>query len=221
MKHINQKQTLATTIKEQLTALCSWKFFLFWVSNSLFGFGSAIVFVFIPDYAEQKGLSYQQAVYILSTLGLCNAIGRLLNILLSLCRCNHGNIYIISCTLSGICICLMNLDVSGSSNSFLALAITCSSYGLFYGIQLANVATVTSILSPQPFLNTAFGLTNLAAGVGTICGSPAAAFFFSIGGDRFELTYYIAGGATMLAGLILLPTICLKTPVSQVCDETE
>jgi len=39
------------------------------------------------------------------------------------------------------------------------------------------------------------------------------AFFFSVGGDRFELTYYIAGGATMLAGLILLPTICLKTPV--------
>jgi len=33
------------------------------------------------------------------------------------------------------------------------------------------------------------------------------AFFFTIGGDSFELPFYITGGLTIIAGLILLPAV--------------
>jgi len=36
---------------------------------------------------------------------------------------------------------------------------------------------------------------------------PFVAFFFTIGGDSFELPFYIAGGLTIVAGLILLPAV--------------
>jgi len=162
------------TLKEQFASVCNWKFISFLANNFLFGLSMTIVFVFLPDYAELKGLTKIQAVYLVSIIGISNAVGRLLNIPISLCHCNNGIVYAITCALSGVVVCVINIPVSENEKTFIFLAFACLMYGLMFGIQLANLVVVTNYLCPDRFLNFALGIAMMFNGTGSICGSPVA-----------------------------------------------
>jgi len=174
----NKSERSQLTIKKELSTLCNWRFNLILANCVLFGLGAGIVFVFLAEYGQQKGLSSFRAIYLISILGIGNAIGRFLNILTNLAQANPVYVYIISCALSGVTVCLMNLKVSNLENCFYLLATTSALYGLLYGVQLANLAAVASCLSSEILLNSAFGLVSLFNGIGFIFGSPVAGKVF-------------------------------------------
>jgi len=171
---IRRDQRPEFSFKEQFLVFCNWRFCLFLINNFLFSLGAVIVFVFLADYGEHKNLTEFQSVQLISVIGVSNAIGRLLNILLILCHCNYSYAYIISCTLSGVAVCLMNLEPHKAEFQFLILVITCSFYGALLGIQIGNLAVITSYLTPENQLTTAYGLVMFFGGLGTIAGPPVA-----------------------------------------------
>ena len=161
-------------MKHELSVLTNWKFNLFLLNNYLFNFGSLIIFVFISDYASLKGMTGQQGTYLISLMGITNALGRLFNSLFSVCNCNRAYVYVLSCTLSGVSVCLINLPLDNSKFCFHLKAIFCAVYGVLFGVQLGNHAIVTQMLSGLGSLNTAFGITMLLNGLGAITGPPVA-----------------------------------------------
>ncbi|XP_067945090.1 monocarboxylate transporter 3-like [Watersipora subatra] len=191
---------------QPLSILTNWKFNLFLANNYLFNFGSLILFVFISDFAELQGLSRKQGSCLISVIGISNSLGRATNSLLGVFTWNRTILYIISCSLSGISICLINLPLACPNPCFFNLAISCAAYGLLFGIQLGNQAIVTDIISGVERLNSAFGISMLLNGVGAISGPPVAGLMYNVYG-RFEPAFYIAGGSVILAGLILLPML--------------
>jgi len=71
-------------------------------------------------------------------------------------------------------VCLMNLEPHKAEFQFLILVITCSFYGALLGIQIGNLAVITSYLTPENQLTTAYGLVMFFGGLGTIAGPPVA-----------------------------------------------
>jgi len=176
----NRKSTF--TIKEQFLSLCNWRYNLLVLNIFLYSIALTVVFVFVTDYAELKGVSDMKAVYLVSIIGISNAMGRLLNIPISLCSTNPGYICVISCTFSGVAVCLMNIRSDSIEKCFSIFAVACACYGLGYGVQHANLTIVANCLTSDAFLNTGFGFAMLFSGGGVIAGSPVAGLllFFSV-----------------------------------------
>lgn len=170
----NRKMGPASDMKRNLIALLNWRFNLFLLNNYLFNFGCLILLVFMSDYAELKGMTSQQGASLLSLIGICNGVGRVLNSLLNLCRCNSSYIFITACTLSGVSVCFLNLPVDCSDMCFATTAVFCGAYGLLFGVQLGNLTIITHILAGVGNLNSAFGLAMLFNGAGAITGPPVA-----------------------------------------------
>lgn len=162
------------TLRQELSILTEWRFCLFLLNNYLFNFGSLIIFVFVSDYAVIRGLSSREGMYLISVVGVSNAVGRLLNTLLSVCKiANRTPIYIVSCSLSGVSVCLLTLPAS-SDSCLLMLASFCALYGVLFGVQLGNLAIVTHTLAGLQRLNTAFGVVMMLNGAGAATGPPCA-----------------------------------------------
>ena len=162
------------TSPDQVSLFKDWAFILFLLNNFLFNFGSLIVFVLIVDYAEFVGMTTYHGVYLISILGISNAAGRGLVAIFGMCDCNSLILYLVTCVVSGVAICLVNLPIEGVTNRFYLVAVCCAVYGLFCGIQLANLAIVTSSLVSTRQLNTAYGVTMLMNGAGAATGPPFA-----------------------------------------------
>lgn len=182
-KKASQNRRSTFTIKEQFLSLCNWRYNLLVLNIFLYSIALTVVFVFVTDYAELKGVSDMKAVYLVSIIGISNALGRLLNIPISFCNVSPGYIYVISCIFSGVAVCLMNIRSDSIDECFSILAVACACYGLGYGVQHANLTIVANCLTSDAFLNTGFGFAMLFSGGGVITGSPVAgllAMIFSV-----------------------------------------
>ena len=162
------------SLKEELAILADWRFDLFIINNYLFNFGSLILFVFISDYAMVRGTTSAEGMSLISIVGISNAVGRVFNTLLSLCKIvNRTPIYLVTCSLSGVSICLLTIG-SSVARPFLLLATFCALYGSLFGIQLGNLAIVTNRLAGMERLNTAYGIVMMLDGIGAATGPPCA-----------------------------------------------
>lgn len=174
---VEEEKEIST--KEHFSLFMDWKFLLFLLNNFLFNFGSLIVFVLIADFAKVRGLETHSGVYLISTVGISNTIGRALAAVFGACECNRTYLYIVTCILSGIAVTLLTLPMACPQPCYAVMVSCCASYGLFFGMQLANLAIVTNTLAGEQRINAAYGLVMLMNGGGAATGPPLAGTLLS------------------------------------------
>ncbi len=146
------------------------KFMIFLVNNILWNIGSLILLVVCTDYAYKKGIAKNKGAVLVSTVGLCSLIGRMMVAFLANHRkCNRFVLFIISTAISGVAIALYPV-----SDAFVALIAFSAIYGLFFGVQLGVLAVVTAELFGLERLTSAYGYLMFGNGVGAMLGPPIA-----------------------------------------------
>ncbi len=146
------------------------KFIIFLVNNILWNIGSLILLVICTDFAYQHGCTKNQGALLVSAIGLCSLIGRVVVALLGgHRRVNRFYIFIISTAVSGFAIGLYPVN-TGYGAMLSASAI----YGLAFGTQVGVLAVVTVELFGVQKLTSAYGYLMFGNGTGAMLGPPIA-----------------------------------------------
>ena len=153
-----------------LSLLKDASFIIFLFNNILWNIGSLILLVICTDYAYKQGIAKSQGAILISVVGLCSLIGRLMVALLANHKCcNRFFIFIASTAVSGVAIGLYPVAKT------LAIMIFFSAmYGLFFGAQVGVLAVVTAELFGVERLTSAYGYLMFGNGAGAMLGPPIA-----------------------------------------------
>ena len=130
------------------------KFALIGVSN-FFGFlGFYIPFVYLPSMAESKGISSEEAAFLLSIIGICNTIGRIITGFISDLPCVDSMVVVnISLLLSSISLFIMPF-----LSDITSFAVISGLFGLFIAAYIALTSIVLVDFCGIDNLTSAFGL---------------------------------------------------------------
>ena len=146
------------------------KFMIFLVNNILWNIGSLILLVICTDFAYKRGIEKNKGAILVSTVGLCSLIGRVLvAFLASHNKCNRFIVFILSTAVSGLAILLYPVH-----SSFVSMLAFSAIYGLFFGSQVGVLAVVAAELFGVERLTSAYGYLMFGNGAGAMLGPPIA-----------------------------------------------
>jgi len=158
-----------------------------------------IPFTFLPDEASSKGVSLDDASFLIAAMGISSSIGRICSgWLCDRPWCNPA--VLTTCVVSLACIPL--LLFSTISNYALYLVLSCL-FGFLTGIWIAATSPLLVRVLGLPLLSPAFGLMTGIQGAAALTGPPAAGAAVDILGDR-GLTMELAGGIMCVAAVVYL-----------------
>ncbi|BFZ25543.1 hypothetical protein BsWGS_28582 [Bradybaena similaris] len=158
--------------------------------------GFYVPFVYVPDRAQELGISEDQAAFLISIIGITNTIGRVM---------------------TGVLINFLNLDCAAVTSGALLLAgvVTvicpfCHTYpslaavSAIFGVCVAAYISLCSVLLCELLgvdsLTNAFGFVILFRGVACIMGPPIAGAIIDNTG-LFDPSFYVAGGMIVLGAV--------------------
>lgn len=146
------------------------KFLIFLINNILWNIGSLILLVICTDFAYKHDVSKNQGALLVSTIGLCSLIGRVMVALLGgHRRVNRFYIFIASTAVSGLTIALYPMNAE-----YIAMLSVSAVYGLAFGTQVGVLAVVTVELFGVQKLTSAYGYLMFGNGTGAMLGPPIA-----------------------------------------------
>lgn len=158
-------------------------------------------FVYSPKKVmKDTGVSEASASIVLSVLGACNTISRIITGFIS-DRPNVDVIVIqnVAAILSGLATALVLF--------FNTYALMCC-YAAFFGVFIAAFIALRSIVMVEMLglerLNNAYGLTALFQGIAVLIGSPISGALYESTGD-FTTSFIFSGILIALGGIICLP----------------
>jgi len=135
---------------------------------SMFMVAFSVTFIFLPALARTKGLTTLQGAYLLSILGICDAVSRILmSTLLDLKRVKKYRLIIYN-----ILIFIIGVlsDVFPLIWTFPQFAVVCAVYGSLAGTFVSQKSVVLVDILGVEKLSSAFGLVLLFQGVGSLIG---------------------------------------------------
>ena len=151
------------------------KFIIFLANNILWNIGSLILLVICSDFAYKHGMSKDKGALLVSTVGLCSLIGRVVVAFLGgHRRVNRFYIFVASTAVSGLAIGMFPL-----SDEYVAMLSASAIYGLSFGTQVGVLAVVTVELFGVQKLTSAYGYLMFGNGAGAMLGPPIAGMFIS------------------------------------------
>lgn len=163
-----------------LSLLRDLKFIIFLFNNILWNIGSLILLVICTDFAYKLGMPKDRGAVLISTVGLCSLIGRVLVAFLANHKqCNRFMVFIASTAISGVAIGLYPVG-----KTLEVLIFFSAWYGLFFGTQLGVLAVVTAELFGVERLTSAYGYLMFGNGAGAMLGPPLAGTYLQL---RFSL----------------------------------
>jgi len=175
-------------------------FWTYLINNVLFNVGSLILFVLLPDFCSELGISPRESTWLLSLIGVMNTAGRLVAAIMG----NFGQahhlpffVYTFSCGLTGVIVCLFALY-----QSYAAFVIYSGAYGLCFGVQLGFLAALTAELFGVARLTSAYGYLMFANGAGALMGPPIAGLLFDVT-KTYDAGFYFGGAVTVLAAALM------------------
>jgi len=201
-------QPIWNALKEMVNfSLLTNPIFLLVGTSNIFGMlGFYVPFVYLPNMATLRGISVEDANFLLSIIGISNTIGRVI----------AGWISDFSCVNA---LLVTNLAIFFSGVSTLVLPF-CTSYGAFatiallFGFFVAAYISLTSIVLVDLLgldnLTSAFGLLVLFRGVSSMVGPPVAGAVYDAT-QSYDVSFYLAGGFLILASLVSFGAQILQT----------
>lgn len=162
--------------------------------------GFFVPYMFLVDRARHEGYSKMTAVWLVSTIGIANTIGRVVyGLISSLPRTNALTIINIALTVGGLATILSGLSMS-TEYQF--------AYTVVFGLAISSFASIRSIVVVDLLglekLTNAFGLLLLFQGVAAIIGAPLAGAFMNATGS-YNYCFYMSGGVLLFSAVICYP----------------
>ncbi|XP_054716114.1 monocarboxylate transporter 12-like [Uloborus diversus] len=162
--------------------------------------GFFIPFMFAIDRAVQRGISEEEATYLLPVIGLTNTVGRVFCGWIS----DRPSLNALSLNNAALIVGGLLTIISAYLNT-VELLLT---YGALFGFSIGCFATLRSIVIVDLLglekLTNAFGLLLLFQGIASIIGAPVAGMFYDATGS-YDASFYISGSLILLSGILGLP----------------
>ncbi|BES99622.1 Major Facilitator Superfamily [Nesidiocoris tenuis] len=192
------RRTLATML--DMTLLKSPVFMLFAFAGFATMLGIFVPFVYLSDRAISWGYDPSTSIFLLSTIGITNTIGRIM----------CGAITSVP-GISALAINNIALTVGGLATIFSAYSQSHTfqfAYAAIFGFSISCWASLRSIIVVDLIgiekLTNAFGLILMFQGFAATMGAPIAGVFLDITGS-YEIPFYLSGGLLLFSGVICYP----------------
>ncbi|KAF6212002.1 hypothetical protein GE061_012520 [Apolygus lucorum] len=197
------RRTLATML--DMTLLKSPVFMLFAFAGFVTMLGIFIPFLFLAGRAVSFGYKGDKAVFLVSTIGITNTIGRIMcGALTSVPGISALAINNIALTIGGLA--TMCSGYSDSETFQFA-------YAAIFGLSISCWASLRSIIAVDLIgiekLTNAFGIILMFQGFAATLGSPIAGMLYDITGS-YDMSFYLSGGLLLFSGVICYPLNYLK-----------
>jgi hypothetical protein len=136
----------------------------------LFTLSINISSLFLPALAQEKGVSNIEAAYMVSILGICDAVCRIVfSTLLDLKRVKPYRLILYNCVIFFTAIIYFLLP---SMVDFSQFAVVCGLYGMLSGTYMSQKSVVVVDVLGVENLSSSFGFLMLAQGLSNLIGSP-------------------------------------------------
>jgi len=242
-KELEEKET-KSTFREMVQLLCNWVFMMFAVSNFLTSLGYPIPYTFVPDNAQEQGLTGQQGSSLVGLIGITNTVARIILGIISL-KLDRLFLYNTCLVICGISMCLTNyfqpllavmfgvectpLSLLLATNSTLGEEVEAAHwacdqytgqliYANLYGVTSAAYVLLTTLVLADLLgadkFTNAFGLLLLFQGIATFIGPPIVGLMFDKSGS-YNPGFLTMGLAIALSGLMLYPIPIMKRCLSK------
>ncbi|XP_050441619.1 monocarboxylate transporter 9 isoform X2 [Adelges cooleyi] len=191
------------TLKTMLdfSILLSPSFLVLTASGFLTLMGYYVPFMFISEMATDLGMDKDNAVYIVSIIGITNTVGRVLcGWISSFDSIDPIFLNNVSLTLGGIYTFILPFFPYSMFSYYL--------YASLFGILMACFASLRSTmvveLTGLELLTNAFGVLLMFQGLAAAVGSPILGIFKEWSGN-YDMSFYLAGILLILSGVICYP----------------
>uniref|UniRef100_A0A8D9BUH3 Monocarboxylate transporter 12 n=1 Tax=Cacopsylla melanoneura TaxID=428564 RepID=A0A8D9BUH3_9HEMI len=197
------KRTLKTMLDTSL--LSSPSFLILCISGFITMMGFYVPFMYIKERAVLTGMASQQAMLLVSVIGITNTVGRVVcGLVTSIPGANSLLINNVALTVCGASTILSNI----SSHTTYQFA-----YASVFGLSISCFASLRSIvivdLVGLEKLTNAFGLLLLFQGVAAAIGAPLAGVFMDMTGN-YDTSFYLSGGMILISGIMCYPLAAIK-----------
>lgn len=197
------RRTLATML--DLTLLKSPTFLLFSSAGFITMMGMFVPFMFLGARAINNGYDKELAVFLVSSIGITNTIGRILcGAITSIPGVSSLWINNIALTVGGIATMFSGISHEGYFQF---------GFAAIFGLSISCFASLRSIMIVDLIglenLTNAFGLLLLFQGVAATIGSPIAGMFYDLTGS-YDISFYLSGALILLSGVMCYPLNHLK-----------
>lgn len=192
------RRTVATML--DMSLLRSPTFLLLSLSGFITMMGFYVPFTYLKDRAEVSGIEPSKSVWLVSTIGITNTIGRVMcGVVSSLPSVDALLINNVALTVGGVVTIISGLSLSFGYQIF---------YSSVFGLAIACFASLRSILIVELMgldkLTNAFGLLLLFQGIAAVIGSPLAGLFFDATGS-YDASFYLSGSLILVSGILCYP----------------
>uniref|UniRef100_A0A0B7BLW9 Major facilitator superfamily (MFS) profile domain-containing protein n=1 Tax=Arion vulgaris TaxID=1028688 RepID=A0A0B7BLW9_9EUPU len=155
--------------------------------------GMYVPFVYIPDRAEQLGISEDKAAFLISIIGITNTVGRVMTgVLINFLNLDCGTVTSVALMIAGIV-----TIVCPFCHNYPALAIVSAIFGVCVGSYISLCSVLLCELLGVERLTNAFGFLILFRGVACIVGPVLAGAIIDSTGI-FHPSFFVAGGMISL-----------------------
>jgi len=192
-------------LKSVVSSVCSPRllsnvpFILLMLANLCSTMGLYIPYMFLTMQAESTGISAVDAAFLISVVGICNTLGRILSGLLTDLPCVDPLIVTtIALFLGGLCPLLMAFCVP-----YWSFLIVSSMFGTFLSAWVAVTSPVLVNMLGLDLLTSAFGVLTFVRGCAALLGPPTAGFIVDATGD-LNFAFFISTGLLLVSSVICL-----------------
>lgn len=180
------------------------RFLLFSISNFILYVWYDVVYVYLPDWAGEHGVSMTDASMLISLIGIVNMFGEIgLGWVGDRKEFSPTIIYAVCMAFCGISVVLIPLFTS-----YTWMCVLSSAFGLFIAANYSLTSIILVNLVDLDRFTNAYGLLLLVQGIANLVGPPLAGMGYDYTGD-YNLSFFLAGGFIILSGVLLfiLPVV--------------
>ncbi|KAB0802053.1 hypothetical protein PPYR_04239 [Photinus pyralis] len=192
------RRPLATML--DISLLKSISFLILATSGLLTMLGFFVPFVYSKHRAVINGMDEHKAIWLISTLGIANTIGRVVSgMISSFPKVNVLLVNNVAISIGGIATILSGLSQSTEYQY---------AYAIIFGLSMSCFASLRPILVVDLVgldrLTNAFGIILLFQGVAACAGAPMAGEFFKVTGS-YDASFYLSGSLILASAVICYP----------------
>ncbi|XP_026729879.1 monocarboxylate transporter 14-like [Trichoplusia ni] len=159
-----------------------------------------VPYFYLAEHMIQEGYTEDDGAAMLSLIGITNTIGMVgLGWIGDFPQVSIGGLYAVCLILCGASVA--SIPPAASANYWI-LASASAAFGLFFAASYTFTPSLLVKLVSLDDFTSAYGLVLLAQGIGHLIGPPLSGFIFDVT-YSWELSFYLAGGWIVVAGLLI------------------